>query len=84
MRGALMAFCLFFGSVGVQVHTARAQVGQCSNPIGQSFSFGPSPNFPGALVIQPINFPGQFVIVGPVAHPVVDLAPEKRLPRLIV
>src|SRR5262249_45299551 len=74
MRAALMTFLLSVTSLFVHVHDVRAQVGQCSNPIGQVFSFGPAPNFPGALVIQPANFSGQFLIVGPVAHPVVAYA----------
>lgn len=74
MRAALICLFLFVASLGSQISMAHAQSGQCSNAMGQIFSFGPAQNFPGALVIQLVDFPEQFVMVGPVAHPVVAYA----------
>ncbi len=73
LRNALLSLT-FMALTVLGADAAQAQVAQCSNLIGQIFSINSANNFPGALIIAPVNFQGQSVLVAPIAHPTVAYA----------
>ncbi len=72
MRGSLAGLCLTI--IFMVASFSNGNATSCGNDIGQRFDVSDSPFFPGAIVVVPVNFQGNAVIMAPVDHPTVAYA----------